>query len=68
MRNSYSQHVGRQVVIQIGDVAIGGTIATASKSTLLLTDAALIERQPVPMDGQVQIPTAGIRWMQVLDG
>lgn len=66
MRSSYSPFKGRQVVVQVGDDSVGGTIVKANRARVVLADSALIGARPAPMDGQVVIPASMIRWVQVL--
>jgi len=66
VRDAYRRYVGRRIVVQTAQHSVGGVLMSSSKRGLVLSDPALVDARPTPMDGAVFIPAASVGWVQVL--
>lgn len=65
--SDYRRYVGHQVVVQLDDLSVSGTLVRAGQETLDLENAATLSPSgdPRPIDGVVLIPRASVDWVQV---
>lgn len=62
--SDYRPYVGNQIVIQLDEHTIGGTLARETDQVLVLRDVALLDGEPMPMDGEVVVDRLRIVWVQ----
>lgn len=67
MSDDYRRYVGRQVVLQLEDDSLIGTLERAGRELLELANAATLApgHDPRPIDGDVLVPRSRIHWVQV---
>lgn len=65
--SDFRRYVGRQVVLQLAEESLMGTLARDSREVLELEHAASLApgREPKPIDGAVVVPKLHVEWMQV---
>lgn len=64
---SFRRYVGRRMVVQTGEQAIDGTVASADRDGVVLTEVSLLSvNEPVRLDGEVMVPANAIDWVQVV--
>lgn len=65
--SAYRRYVGREVVVQLDDMAIHGTLTRDGRDLIELENAGSLspsgERRPI--DGAVLIPVMRVDWIQV---
>lgn len=64
---AFRRHVGRSVTVHLDDGdSIRGTLIDDVGEALTFTDATLYGRDTIPLDGTVIVPSARVRWAQVV--
>lgn len=66
--SDYKPAIGRRVRVYTGDLVIDGTLTSAGRDCLTVTDAhgEHDADDPRPIDGQAIIPHLSVQWVQVL--
>lgn len=61
------RYTGQRAVVQVGDQSIDGTLDTAERDVLTMSQARLLTMQDaIPLDGTVVVPAPAVRWVQVV--
>ena len=67
--SAYHRYIGRQIVVQLPELTLAGTLLREDKETLTLAEVAAISEngsEPKPVDGEVVIERAALTWSQVV--